>query len=222
MRALLVALLTLAGAEAAAQNRLFMDDAEAARWQAVGRLNAAGMQFCTAVLIAPNLVLTADHCLTNARTKAPFRMQALKFVAGYRKGGFAALRDVRRAARSGFDEGSDIALLELAEPIAEDQIAPVRVGPPEAAAATIVSYGRNRAHAPSIERDCPVAPADAALMAVGCPAVKGMSGAPVMALTGEGPAIMAVISHSDAAGRVYAASAAPVLARLMRRLSEAP
>ncbi len=222
MRLALAAALLCAAAAAHAEPRRFMDDAEAAAWRAVGRLNAAGMQFCTAVLIAPTLVLTADHCLANGRTGAAFRIQALKFVAGYRKGGFAALRGVRRAARLGFGEGSDLALLELAEPIDPGDIAPIPVAPPQRAAAVIVSYGWDRAHAPSIERDCPATPAGPALLALGCPAVKGMSGAPVMVETADGPAVMGLVSHADDAGRSYAVAADPALALLMGRLAETP
>ncbi|MBZ0122412.1 MAG: trypsin-like serine protease, partial [Roseovarius sp.] len=32
-------------------------------WEAVGRLDIGGRGFCTGTLIAPDLVLTAAHCL---------------------------------------------------------------------------------------------------------------------------------------------------------------
>ena len=37
--------------------------ADAAGWEAVGRLNIGGTGFCTGALIAPDLVLTAAHSL---------------------------------------------------------------------------------------------------------------------------------------------------------------
>jgi V8-like Glu-specific endopeptidase len=222
VRALLAAAVALWAAGAAAEGRRLMDDAEASRWLAVGRLNAAGAQFCTAALIAPDLVLTADHCLDDARTGRPFPPRTLKFVAGYRKGGYAALRGVKRMARSGVDEGSDLALLELSEPIPPETVTPLGIGGPSSALAVVVSYGRDRAHAPSLERGCPVAPENPTTLAMGCRAVAGMSGAPVMAEGPAGPEILGVVSRADAAGRVYAATAAPILGALRARLSGAP
>ncbi|MAE89375.1 MAG: trypsin, partial [Pelagibaca sp.] len=66
-------------------------------WQAVGRLELAGKAFCTGALIAPDMVLTAAHCLFDAETGARIPADKIQFLAGWRNGRAAAYRRVRRA-----------------------------------------------------------------------------------------------------------------------------
>ena len=92
-------------------------------WDAVGRLEIAGEAFCTGALIAPDLVLTAAHCVFDPETGERVATDEIQFLAGWRNGRAAAYRRVRRAEphpeydfRAASDAGRvrvDIALLEL-------------------------------------------------------------------------------------------------------------
>ena len=70
------------------------DDAKA--WEAVGRLNIGGTGFCTGALIAPNMVLTAAHCLFDKETGAQIDHAQVEFLAGWRDGRASAYRYVKQ------------------------------------------------------------------------------------------------------------------------------
>lgn len=197
MRALALAFALLAAAPAAGERRM-LEAAEAEAFRAVGRLNIAGARFCTATLIAERRVLTAAHCLFQPRTGRAVPMSELRFVPGHRLQANAGVHRVTRAAVApGFvlkaeprpgDLGADIALLELDGPAA---VPPIEVGPlAEGTAFAIVSYGRRRAQAPSMDEACPLRGVMGALLLVGCAVEGGVSGAPVLA----GGRVVAVVS----------------------------
>ena len=53
-------------------------------WSAVGRLTLDGGQgFCTASLIAPDIVLTAAHCLYDEQTGAQYATKDFEFQVGW-------------------------------------------------------------------------------------------------------------------------------------------
>ncbi len=81
-----------------------LSTADTARaWEAVGRVNLVGTGFCTGTLIAPNLVLTAAHCMYDKRTGARVATRDIQFLAGWRDGRAAATRPNSRRcwARAG-------------------------------------------------------------------------------------------------------------------------
>ena len=105
-------------------------------WEAVGRLDIAGSGFCTGAMIAPDLVLTAGHCLLDKVTGAPIDPETIEFLAGWRNGRASAYRNVRRAVVhpeyifegdvSSTRVRNDLALLQLDRPIRNTTVTPVR------------------------------------------------------------------------------------------------
>jgi protease YdgD len=232
----LVVVLCLLATAGSAQERRMLGPEEAAPFRGVGRLNVAGRRFCTATLIAPAIVVTAAHCLFHPRTRARVPLSEIRFVAGLRLGEVAALaRPVRAAAHPDFDFGApelagvraDLALVELARPVAEADAAPFAIGDLGGAPLAIVSYGRDRAQAPSIVEPCAAVAGFGGTIALDCAVTFGVSGAPVLERGGGGWRVVGVVS---AMGRAFdgerevtlAVLLAPRIDTLRAALAEAP
>ncbi|MCI4660703.1 MAG: S1 family peptidase [Neomegalonema sp.] len=186
---------------------------------AVGRLNLPGGGFCTATLIAPDVVLTAAHCLIFARTGKVMPADRIHFLAGYRKGDYRAHRIGEQAqipatylagvAQRRSLAQHDIALVHLAEPITEIQPLSLAKLPPIERALSTLSYARDRSELPSIERGCHrLAPKDdptrsGSLFATDCDVNFGASGGPLLLeQAGEAKVLAVMIAYQRKGARV--------------------
>ncbi|MFC6687971.1 trypsin-like serine peptidase [Jhaorihella thermophila] len=203
---LAIALLPVLGA--AENSRLqSLDTTDTGRaWEAVGRLDINGAGFCTGTLIAPDLVLTAAHCLYDKRTGRRIDPAAMEFRAGWRNGRASAYRRVRQAvAHPGYVyDGAvsadrvrhDVALLELDRPVRNTTVLPFTIAgqPRRGARVGVVSYAKGRAEAPSLQRVCDVMARQQGVVVMSCDVDFGSSGAPVFSFDGGVPRIVSVVS----------------------------
>ncbi|HHX91582.1 MAG TPA: trypsin-like serine protease [Paracoccus sp.] len=177
-------------------------------WQAVGRLNIGERAFCTATLVAPDKVLTAAHCLYDRATGARVLLREMSFLAGWRTGRAAAVRGVRAVAiEAGFHftrgetldrVASDLALLQLDQPIRLPSLLPFSVDPDaplRGAPVAVVSYARERSEAPSLQESCAVLDQRRdGVMVLSCAIDFGASGAPVFTVVDGQARIVSVLS----------------------------
>ena len=173
-------------------------------WEAVGRVDIADQGFCTGVLIAPDLVLTAGHCVFDAATGAPYTPSDITFSAGLRDGEAIAQRPVAAfvphpaysatAGTSAANVRHDAALLKLTSAIPSADAAPFPVADTRAADVNVVSYARDRSDALSQQRVCGILGRQEGLFAFDCDVYFGSSVAPVFDMSGNRGRIVSLIS----------------------------
>ncbi len=180
---------------------------DALGWEAVGRLDLDDRGFCTGVLIETDLVLTAAHCLVDARSGTRTDPARITFHAGLRDGAAIAVRTGSQAVlHPNYDphdtDGwrqltSDVALLKLDAPIPAAHAAPFRTSSRARAGTTVslVSYARGRDRALSWQKACETTGQGRGVLMFSCDADFGSSGAPVFELSSGRPRIVSLVSR---------------------------
>lgn len=185
-------------------------------WPAIGRVNVAGEGFCTGVLIAPDKVATAAHCLVWPGSGQLRALHDIHFVAGRRRDrhlGHSSARavqlhprfDLRQAERLEM-RFTDLAVIELKEPLEVTPLEPLEVMPGDLPAENdgfaYASYAKDRRYLPSLHSGCSLLRALEGVWLMDCDTVEGGSGGPL--LVGEGAEarpVALVVGYLMAEGR---------------------
>ena len=174
-------------------------------WEAVGRVEIGRTGYCTGVLIAPDLVLTAAHCLLAGRDGYA-EVSQMRFRAGLRDGAALAESSVQRMlVHPAYDPRSadrarqirwDVGLMQLSSPVSVTTAAPFPTATlaDGARGLSVVSYGLGRDDALSWDEDCGVVGRRGGLIAFDCDVTFGSSGAPVFHRTGGRAALVSLVS----------------------------
>ncbi len=156
---------------------------------AIGRLNHAGYRqkrHCTAVLIAPDIALTATHCL------AGLDPHESHLLLGYDRGSW---REHLRP-RAAQDLGQDLTALCLTTQ-AKAAPLPLADQAPQANEPLVVSgYGSPSVHRLN-EKVCRAPQVGSNAFRLDCPLAPGNSGGPVLRRTAEGDAVVGIVSASN-------------------------
>ena len=182
-------------------------------WASIGRLNVAGYRLrrhCTAALVAPDLVLTAKHCVNALGEGQWADPSAVHFLAGSDRGTFSA----HRRAAGYVPIGDEALLIRLSAPV-DLPVIPVDDGPSPRVGAALsqAGYSGDRGHVLTVDPACGyLGEWQDGRWQHNCEAVSGDSGSPLLIDRPGGLAIAAI--HVGRIGRV--GNAEPISADRVR------
>jgi protease YdgD len=182
-------------------------------WSAVVKVNRHTGGFCTGVLIAPDKVATAAHCLWLSRTGNWLRPEALHVVQNYRRGDWTADSAVvsyvmgpdEALPREGDNASThlDWAILTLETPLGEG----IEVADADFVAlpGTVVlqaGFSEDSRHVLTLHRNCSILDTfdGDRVLTHDCDAVNGDSGSPVMVMDEDGN--LSLLALHSATGEV--------------------
>ncbi|HEV7267495.1 MAG TPA: trypsin-like peptidase domain-containing protein [Falsiroseomonas sp.] len=178
-----------------------------APWDAIGRVQTELGGRCTGVLVAPDRVLTAAHCLLAPRTGNFVQPRSVHFLLGYDRGRWTAEARVTGFAtgegyRRGGPHGADWALLTLDRRIGDPRrVLPLlRQVPPARTPVMLGGYQQDRPEVLMADSDCRVlgvqrGPEGLPVIVHDCAGTRGASGAPLLVqLPNGGWAVAGVLS----------------------------
>lgn len=178
-------------------------DDTANQWRAVGRLDLGDGAFCTGTLIAPDLVITAAHCLFLPESGAPRQPERIRFLAGLSPTGALASSGVAKAVlhpsyhpRARQRLRTDIALLHLSTPIEHAAITPFTISSHNRANidANIIAYDIIHPRIATQTEGCAHLGTQEGILAFRCPATFGASGAPIFEMGPTGPRLISIVT----------------------------
>jgi protease YdgD len=154
-------------------------------WPAVGRISYGepydGAAICTGILVAPDLVMTAGHCL-RPEGEGEIPPGTILFAAGLVNDEPVAERWGVEAIFSGMEGArGDVALLRLEAPVSEVESLPLaRMLGFDVGGMVTVGYRRDTPESPEVQQDCALLGNDDGLLGLDCDMVSGNSGAPAL------------------------------------------
>ena len=177
-------------------NRVRIDPREMP-WPAVARLQIPGVSRCTAVLVAPQVAVTAAHCLYGRRLGRFVPPDSVNVLFGYDAGKFARhVRAVSYAIMPGFNPqsqfggGADLALIRFARPVG-DRVVPLAEDAGAGVTVMLGGYGQDRAEVVMADPACTTRGLSAGqdgrpMLVHNCNGTRGTSGGPVFSRLPDG------------------------------------
>lgn len=213
-------------------------DEQSYPWSSVGKLFNGTGAACSGVVISHDAILTAAHCLYDARLGRFIPAEALHFLVGYRTGRYSThARIASYRIGPGFEplsydrtSGSDWAVLTVTKSL-PGKIEPLRLRrdlAPSGTRAVLVGYPQDRPFAMTADRDCELrekVDADRLLLH-SCRSTFGYSGAPILVGTGgrevEVAGIQIASMRGDGTEKMIAVSAQSIRSRNRDAVREVP